>query len=151
MSVSGPYGGTRVIISDQSAFMPLAAIVRKWTAANCPELPPRDVFKLLEGHCFYCGGPAESDDHVVPRSKGGRTCRGNIVPSCRHCNASKCDATFEEFRQRRSTRWFSDAQRSWLAANGFELPEPSEFKFWGELHGFGWIVVPPQWWPKGRA
>ena len=41
----------------------------------------------------YCGKtvpPAElTMDHVVPVARGGRSERGNVVPCCRACNASK--------------------------------------------------------------
>jgi hypothetical protein len=49
---------------------------------------------LLEnsgGLCVYCGAPANTWDHIVPVSKGGKTTPGNIVPACSHCNSSKKD------------------------------------------------------------
>jgi len=43
--------------------------------------------------CHYCGGtfaPADlTMDHVVPVARGGRSTKGNVVPSCAACNASK--------------------------------------------------------------
>lgn len=45
---------------------------------------------LFEGlRCFYCDRQAQTFDHVVPRSAGGRDEAANLVPSCRACNASK--------------------------------------------------------------
>lgn len=50
---------------------------------------------LLRDHyrCQYCGGQFPSNeltfDHVVPRSKGGRTEWTNIVSACVRCNALK--------------------------------------------------------------
>ena len=41
--------------------------------------------------CHYCGGPAQSRDHVVPRSRGGRNIAENIVPACLPCNQRKAD------------------------------------------------------------
>lgn len=53
--------------------------------------------------CQYCGtyyghSPAELNfDHVVPRSKGGRTCWENIVTACYECNnEKKRNRTLEE-------------------------------------------------------
>jgi 5-methylcytosine-specific restriction endonuclease McrA len=47
--------------------------------------------------CQYCGEQHLSRDltfdHVVPRSKGGRTTWTNIVTACRPCNARKRDRT----------------------------------------------------------
>ena len=49
--------------------------------------------KLQKGVCHYCGravGAANlTMDHVVPVARGGRSERGNVVPCCRACNASK--------------------------------------------------------------
>ena len=45
----------------------------------------RDGFK-----CVYCGSPHDlTFDHVVPRSKGGRTTWDNIVAACSPCNLRK--------------------------------------------------------------
>ncbi|MEL6782394.1 MAG: HNH endonuclease [Pseudomonadota bacterium] len=45
----------------------------------------RDGFK-----CSYCGSPDDlTFDHVVPRSKGGRTSWTNIVAACSPCNLKK--------------------------------------------------------------
>jgi len=43
--------------------------------------------------CQYCGasGSELTIDHVVPRSRGGRSTWGNVVCSCRPCNARKGD------------------------------------------------------------
>jgi len=50
--------------------------------------------------CQYCsmkGGMKEfTFDHVVPKSKGGKTCWINIVTCCRPCNTKKRDITPRE-------------------------------------------------------
>lgn len=46
------------------------------------------------GGCAYCGvtdTPLQRDC-VLPVSRGGRYTLDNIVPACRSCNTSKCDA-----------------------------------------------------------
>jgi hypothetical protein len=51
--------------------------------------------------CVYCGddgGPFEFD-HVLPVSKGGKTCHENIVLACQPCNRSKGARTPEEWLQ----------------------------------------------------
>lgn len=52
---------------------------------------------LARGVCHYCGKkfpPSQlTMDHVVPVARGGRSTRGNVVPCCRACNASKGAAT----------------------------------------------------------
>jgi 5-methylcytosine-specific restriction endonuclease McrA len=39
--------------------------------------------------CVYCGGSADSVDHIEPISAGGTGDWDNLAPACRSCNASK--------------------------------------------------------------
>ena len=49
--------------------------------------------KISEGICHYCGGKFDPKDitmdHIVPISRGGKSVKGNIVPSCKKCNTNK--------------------------------------------------------------
>ena len=65
----------------------------------------KDIFEAWSG-CAYCGRQNPSTlDHVVPRSKGGSTCRSNLVAACADCNLQKSDSDFFS--------WFR-AQQFWL-------------------------------------
>jgi hypothetical protein len=44
---------------------------------------------LPAGPCHYCGGEADSWDHVVPLRKGGPNEPSNLVRCCVPCNARK--------------------------------------------------------------
>ena len=46
--------------------------------------------------CAYCGGRAETIDHVVPRSRGGPHTWQNCVASCARCNHKKADKLLSE-------------------------------------------------------
>ena len=46
--------------------------------------------------CVYCGRTATTIDHVVPRSKGGKTTYDNCVAACSRCNLKKSDRTLKE-------------------------------------------------------
>jgi 5-methylcytosine-specific restriction endonuclease McrA len=46
--------------------------------------------------CAYCGGRAETIDHVVPRSRGGGHTWENCVASCARCNHRKADKLLAE-------------------------------------------------------
>lgn len=50
--------------------------------------------------CQYCGRRGSADrmsiDHVVPKSRGGRTSWENCVLACVRCNARKADRTLHE-------------------------------------------------------
>jgi 5-methylcytosine-specific restriction endonuclease McrA len=49
--------------------------------------------KCSKGLCHYCGTPVPpadlTMDHVVPISRGGKSTKGNVVPSCKECNTKK--------------------------------------------------------------
>jgi len=52
------------------------------------------VLQQIWGGCAYCGAD-DTDlqkDCVQPISRGGRYTLDNVVPACRSCNASKCNA-----------------------------------------------------------
>lgn len=56
----------------------------------------RGVF-ARDGHrCQYCGGPAESLDHVIPKCRGGPHTWDNVVAACRPCNVRKRDRLLHE-------------------------------------------------------
>lgn len=50
------------------------------------------IFEAWQHRCAYCGAPAESLDHIVPKAKGGLTVRANLTPACLPCNRRKGDA-----------------------------------------------------------
>jgi 5-methylcytosine-specific restriction endonuclease McrA len=65
--------------------------------------------------CQYCGARCSIDeltyDHVIPRSRGGRTTWDNIVSCCYACNAEKANRTPAEARMKlRST----PARPTWM-------------------------------------
>ncbi len=55
--------------------------------------------KLYFGGCAYCGKQLKklTKDHFIPLSKGGTYTAENILPSCRSCNSSKSNKSFEEW------------------------------------------------------
>ena len=74
------------------------AVVRLTRYVRIPYRGPvpltrRAVFARDGGRCVYCGVPATSIDHVVPRSRGGRHEWDNVVSACRRCNHVKADRT----------------------------------------------------------
>ena len=49
--------------------------------------------QLHKGLCHYCSQQFSPDqlsmDHIVPLARGGKSTKGNIVPSCVECNRKK--------------------------------------------------------------
>ena len=60
----------------------------------------RNVFLRDMWECLYCGvilsGSTATVDHVMPRSRGGKTHYHNCATSCKRCNSKKNDRTPEE-------------------------------------------------------
>ena len=65
--------------------------------------------------CQYCAAKCAIDqltyDHVIPRSRGGRTTWDNIVSCCYNCNANKANRTPGEARM---TLRAAPARPSWI-------------------------------------
>ena len=76
------------------------------------DLTPQQWAALQEiwGGCAYCGaGDADlQKDCVQPISRGGRYTLDNVVPACRSCNASKCNAEVTGWLRRKKLDdgWF---------------------------------------------
>lgn len=59
--------------------------------------PTRRTVLARDGHrCAYCAGPANTIDHVHPRSRGGRHEWTNVVAACSRCNHRKADRLLSE-------------------------------------------------------
>lgn len=84
----------------------------------------RAVFVRDDHTCQYCGEPADSLDHIVPRSRGGEHVWENVVAACRPCNVTKRDRYLEEtnMRLRRAPR--APRRLSWLLVAVGTIPEP---------------------------
>ena len=83
----------------------------------------RAVFARDGNRCQYCGGAAESIDHVVPRSRGGGHVWENVVAACRPCNARKRDRMLSETTMV-LRRWPSAPRElTWVAVAVGRVPE----------------------------
>jgi 5-methylcytosine-specific restriction endonuclease McrA len=64
----------------------------------------RNLFARDNHQCQFCGksfGVSQlSFDHIVPRSRGGKTTWENVVCSCLRCNSRKGDRTPDEAKMR---------------------------------------------------
>ena len=78
--------------------MPVPSVVRLTRYVKVPYrthvgLSRRAVFARDGWRCVYCRGPAETIDHVVPRSRGGMHTWDNVVTACARCNHGKSNRT----------------------------------------------------------
>ena len=60
-------------------------------------LSRQNIFKRDSSMCQYCGSHEDLTlDHVMPRSRGGKTTWDNLTTACKRCNSRKGDLTPEE-------------------------------------------------------
>ncbi|WP_425436787.1 HNH endonuclease [Nocardia donostiensis] len=89
------------VLHSAGASVVLPSVIRLRTYVRVPyrarvpmtraALMQRDRYR-----CGYCGGKAETIDHVVPRSRGGEHTWENCVASCAPCNHRKADKLLSE-------------------------------------------------------
>jgi 5-methylcytosine-specific restriction endonuclease McrA len=70
-------------------------VVMRWLHRGTPACTKSGV-KARDGRCGYCGGPADTVDHIVPRSRGGERTWENSVAACFACNNRKANRTPKE-------------------------------------------------------
>jgi 5-methylcytosine-specific restriction endonuclease McrA len=85
----------RVIRSPSAVHrLPSVVALKQYIPQN--RRPPFTRFNVFLRDCFscqYCGGAHHTSeltfDHLVPRSRGGRTSWDNVVTACTRCNLTK--------------------------------------------------------------
>jgi 5-methylcytosine-specific restriction endonuclease McrA len=88
--------GTEGALRSPTRRVDIPAVVRLSRFVRVPyraEVPlTRKGVLARDGHrCAYCGAPATSLDHVIPRSRGGAHSWDNVVAACGRCNHTKAD------------------------------------------------------------
>lgn len=80
------------IVMKIPAVMRLIKIIRTLYRTKVP-FSKRNVLVRDGYKCSYCGVESKSltIDHIVPKSKGGKSLFENCVASCKSCNAKKGD------------------------------------------------------------
>jgi hypothetical protein len=64
--------------------------------ARTPAWSKRGVLRRDGQSCAYCGDSAQTVDHLLPQSRGGRNTWLNTVAACTRCNHRKANRTPEE-------------------------------------------------------
>jgi 5-methylcytosine-specific restriction endonuclease McrA len=86
-------------------------------------LSRRAVFARDDHRCQYCGGLADSIDHVMPRSRGGLHIWENVAAACRPCNLSKRDRTPDEAGMLLARTPRAPREQSWITVAVARVPE----------------------------
>jgi 5-methylcytosine-specific restriction endonuclease McrA len=82
--------------------------------------------------CAYCGGRAETIDHVVPRSRGGQHTWQNCVASCARCNHRKADRLLSELGWRLRVVPTAPRGPHWRLLAGITDTDPLWLPYLGE-------------------
>jgi 5-methylcytosine-specific restriction endonuclease McrA len=91
-------------VHSPSRALKVPSVIRLLTYRHIPQqtraLSRKNILLRDHNTCQFCGRMLPSSqltlDHVVPRSRGGRSCWENLVASCYDCNNQKGDRTPEE-------------------------------------------------------
>ncbi len=102
-------GGGAEMVAESGLFLhtpstriPVPSVIRlKRLVRRGPSRVPlnrRNVLRRDRYTCQYCGrqGGDLTVDHVLPKSRGGKSTWENLVAACRACNLKKGDRTPEE-------------------------------------------------------
>src|SRR6266508_607825 len=82
------------LLHSERRVIPVPSVIRLNRYVRVPYrahvgLTRRAVFARDRWRCSYCRGPAETIDHVMPRSRGGEHIWENVVAACARCNHVK--------------------------------------------------------------
>jgi 5-methylcytosine-specific restriction endonuclease McrA len=86
-------------------------------------LSRRAIYARDHHRCQYCGKHAESIDHVLPRSRGGRHEWENVVACCRRCNTHKSDRLLSECSLRLRSVPRAPEESVWIRVAVGEIPD----------------------------
>jgi hypothetical protein len=81
--------GNAVWLDDHSIRLRFSAIHKKEYRAT--------VFRRDRGKCVWCGDDAETVDHIIPESKGGRFHPKNLMCACFSCNQARKNLDVPDF------------------------------------------------------
>jgi len=89
---------TEVHSPSISMRLPSVVVLREFVKpARYPAFTRFNLFLRDEFQCQYCGARGDlTFDHVIPRSRGGKTTWENVVAACGRCNLKKANLTLRQ-------------------------------------------------------
>ena len=111
--------------SSGSFVRPSVILLTRYVRIPSTRLIPvsrRGVLRRDGARCGYCGGSANTIDHVLPRSRGGEDSWDNLIACCLRCNNVKGDRTPGEMGWNLRFRPKAPHGTSWLV-RGVERAE----------------------------
>ncbi len=105
-------------------------------AVQAPAFTRFNVFLRDSWECQYCGDTFRTQeltfDHVIPRSRGGRTAWDNIVTACQGCNVLKGSKMPQDCGMHPKTPPRRPTMME-LQANGRKYPPNFLHRSWGDF------------------
>jgi 5-methylcytosine-specific restriction endonuclease McrA len=116
------------VLHAERVSLPVPLVVRLTRFVRVPYRPyvglsRRAIFARDGGRCAYCHAPAETIDHVLPRSRGGGHAWENVVAACARCNHTKGDKTPAELGWRLPVTPAAPKGAAWRVL-GHRAPDP---------------------------
>jgi len=101
---------------------PFPSVVKIKSYVNIPYkgvvMSRHNIFRRDGGKCQYCGTKHDLTlDHVVPRSKGGKSTWTNLVTACKKCNSKKGDSSLEKMGMKLNKQPIKPSYISFLRMN----------------------------------
>ena len=128
-------------IDGWSGMMPAVIRLKRYVATHKHKVKfsRRNVFGRDSFSCQYCGAQPGTEeltyDHVLPRSRGGKTTWENIATCCWDCNEAEADRTPSEAGMKLRKKPVKPLVRPQLGRLGINMPNtPDEwrnFLYWG--------------------
>jgi 5-methylcytosine-specific restriction endonuclease McrA len=115
-------------LHSQRLVVPSPSVVRLRYMVKAPfhrrtTLSRRALFARDDYRCQYCGGFADSIDHIVPRSRGGRHEWENVAAACRPCNLRKRDRTPAEANMVLTSPPRAPREHTWITVAVARVPD----------------------------
>lgn len=116
------------LIRSESLALPRPLVIRLRYLVRVPyhrrtSMSRRAIFARDDNRCQYCGGAADSIDHIMPRSRGGLHVWENVAAACRRCNLDKRDRTPEEAGMRLARLPYRPRESAWVSISVGRVPD----------------------------
>ncbi len=117
-----------IVLHSETLDVAQASVIRLRYMVKVPyvrrgAMSRRAIFARDEHRCQYCGGHADSIDHVFPRSRGGGHHWENVAAACKPCNLGKRDRTPEEAGMRLARPCRAPRATAWVVVSVNSVPD----------------------------
>tara|TARA_B100000949_G_scaffold13348_1_gene10163 strand:- start:121 stop:687 length:567 start_codon:yes stop_codon:yes gene_type:complete len=121
------------VVRSPSFYMKLPSVIALKSfikPQSNPNFTRFNVFLRDKFSCQYCGGKSElTFDHLLPRSKGGKTDWNNVITACSSCNVKKGGLLINHSEMTLSQKPFQPSTED-LHKNGKNFPPNFLHKSW---------------------